>query len=182
MDDAEKAKYRADIYPMGKIPCLFADDNRMIPESSIIIEYLVNEHGSGLIPSDPSAARQTRFMDRMYDNYLNNPVATLLFQSWRPEDQRDQERIDQAQVWVDCSYRMMNKKLADNEWTMGEQFTMADCAAASPLFYAQQSAPFTDYPNIVAYWERLAARPSVSKRFDELSPYLEALKQRQAAA
>ena len=95
MDEAAKKAYR-EIYPIGKVPCLIADDGHMIPESTIIIEYLNQEHGANLIPADPTAARQTRFRDRMLDNYLSDAIGTLFFQNMRPEDQRDKERVDQA--------------------------------------------------------------------------------------
>ena len=92
-DDKVRSEYR-EFYPLGKIPLLKRDDGWIIPESSIIVEFLETKYPDAqqLIPSDPVLARQTRFMDRMNDLYLNDPVATLLFESWKPETEQDKAK------------------------------------------------------------------------------------------
>ena len=173
-EDAARAEYRK-VYPMGKVPLLMLDDGHLIPESSIIIEYLDSHFDSGprLIPSDPDESRRTRFKDRMQDQYLNESIITLVFESWKPESERSQEAIERARFRAGVIYDFMEKDLADKRWLMGSNFTLADCAAAPPLFYAQEHFPFTDRPNIAAYWKRLSARPSWQKVFAEMKPYLE---------
>ena len=66
--EPDARKRYLDIYPMGKIPMLMTGDDHMIPESSIIIEYLDGLGGPRLIPEDAEQARKTRFKDRMFDN------------------------------------------------------------------------------------------------------------------
>ena len=173
-DDAARAKYR-DIYPLGKVPLLVLDNGHLIPESSIIIEYLDTHFESGprLIPKDPEESRRTRFKDRMQDLYLNESVTTLIFESWKTEAERNAEGMEKARFRAGVLYDFMEKDLADKRWLMGSEFSMADCAAAPPLFYAQEHFPFNDRPNITAYWKRLSARPSWQKVFEEVKPYLE---------
>jgi glutathione S-transferase len=51
-------------------------------------------------------------------------------------------------------------------------FTMADCAAAPALFYANEVAPFGDkHPGAQRYLERLAARPCFMRVLAEAEPY-----------
>src|SRR5688572_8045199 len=77
------AEYRA-LYPLGKVPLLVLDDGTQIGESTIIIEYLNSAAGrSALIPSEASAALRTRQLDRICDLYVNDPMATILFDSWK---------------------------------------------------------------------------------------------------
>ena len=181
MDEAAKKAYR-EIYPIGKVPCLIADDGHMIPESTIIIEYLNQEHGANLIPADPTAARQTRFRDRMLDNYLSDAIGTLFFQNMRPEDQRDKERVDQANFHASTMYAYLEGDLANKTWIMGDEFSLADCAAFPPLFYAPKLAPFAGNANIEAYWKRLAARPSIVKVMEMAMPAIQAFQQAQEQA
>jgi glutathione S-transferase len=55
---------------------------------------------------------------------------------------------------------------------MGEEFTMADCAAAPALFYADRVAPFGDtLGNVAAYLRRLKQRPSFARALEEAKPY-----------
>ena len=176
-DADQRAAYR-EIYPLGKIPLLVLDDGHMIPESSIIVEYLDThfDGGTRLIPADPDEAREVRFQDRMLDLYLNEPVTTLLFQSWKPEDERDPERIERARETLAAIYRFMNGNLAKNTWSNGDAFTMADCAAAPPLSYAREVAPFDEHANIVAYYQRLCSRDSYAGVAAAGKPYLESMR------
>jgi len=175
-DETKRKEYRK-IYPLGKIPLLIRDDGWTIPESTIIIEYLEGHFDTGtrLIPRDVDRARQTRFFDRMYDLYLNDPVVTLLFESWKPEANRNSEAIERARFRAGVMYDYMDRHLGNGQWTLGEEFTMADCAAAPALLYAQRVFPFEERKNIRAYWERLSARPSWKRVLAEAEPYLKAL-------
>ena len=176
-DDEERERFRA-VYPLGKIPLLVLDDGHQIPESSIIVEYLDTEFGGGprLIPGDPTLSRQTRFHDRMLDLYLNQSVSNLVFESWKREDERDAQTIERARFHIGVMYDFMESRLADRTWLMGDDFTLADCAAAPPLFYAQEQHPFTDRPNIAAYWSRLQSRPSWQANAAEMKPHLDMLR------
>lgn len=174
-DDQVRAEYR-EFYPLGKIPLLKRDDGWIIPESSIIVEFLDTEYpdAHSLIPSDPTLARQTRFMDRMNDLYLNDSVATLLFESWKPNEEQDKAKIEGAQALLTTMYEYMNKNLAGKEWLV-EDFSMADCAAAPALLYAQQVFPFTGNAEIERYWQNLSQRESIAAVFAHAQPYIDNL-------
>jgi glutathione S-transferase len=182
MDEAEREAFRK-IYPLGKIPFVVLDDGYWLPESSIIVEYLDThfDNGPKLIPDDPNASRQVRFKDRMYDLYLNDSIGSLIFESWKPESQRNQELIERSRFRIGVMYDFMEKNLQNQTWTHGEAFTLADCAAAPPLFYAQKIAPFDDRADIVAYWQRLEKRASIRRVLDEVAPHLAMLEERQSA-
>lgn len=174
------SKYR-EIYPMGKVPLLLDDDEHMVPESSIIIEYIDKMAEPTLIKGDADQSRKIRFKDRMYDLYLNESVTTLLFQNMKPEDQRDQSRMATAQSRIDVMYMFMESEFEKQPFSSGNEFSLSDCAAAAGLFYAEQQAPFADRPNLQRYWERLKSMPSVQRVHAEAAPYLEALMKQQAA-
>ena len=178
--DPEVASGFREIYPMGKIPLLI-DDEHMVPESSIIIEYLDNMAAPALISGDADQSRKIRFKDRMYDLYLNESVTTLLFQNMKPEDQRDPDRIAKAKSQIDVMYMFMESEFEKQPFSSGDEFSLSDCAAAAGLFYAEQQAPFSDFPHIQRYWERLKSMPSVQRVHQEAAPYLEALMKPQAA-
>ena len=152
MDEQAKMEFR-ELYPIGKIPLLILDDGHPIPESSIIIEYLSSiSNDIKLISDDPTEARKTRFLDRMYDLYLNNPIGTKFFELRKPEVQQSQKILDDCDEKINIMYKNMENNLSDKTWNRGEMFTLADCAAIPPLFYAQQVAPFKDNAVIQAYW------------------------------
>ena len=162
----------AKINPIGKVPFLKPSDDWMVPESTSIIEYLEDKFPETprLIPaSGGDAARQVRFMDRMSDLYYNDQITELLFQKidFRPQDE---QRAARARKYAAMTYSYWDERLASQPWLCGDSFTMADCAAIPPMFYAQNAAPFADYPNVVAYWQRAQERPSYAKVKAEFEP------------
>lgn len=174
---AANAEYRK-IYPLGKVPLLVDEqEDLFIPESSIIIEYLESEYpdqGTTLIPHDKTAARRVRFKDRMYDLYVNASISTLYFESIKPADKQNVEAVSKAKATLDIMYGFMEQSLAKDQFAQGDSFSMADCAAFPGLFYAQKLYPFSDRPNISAYFGRLMQRDSVKKLLAELLPALSA--------
>ena len=180
MDPDSRAKYREE-YPLGKIPCLQQEDGHIIPESSIIIEYIDPMAEPTLIKGDADETRRIRFKDRMFDLYLNDPVVTLLFQGMKPENEKDPERIEKAEFHIATMYSFMENEFGNQPYANGEEFLMSDCAAAPGLFYAEQVAPFAEHENISAYWERLKSRPSIQRTHEEAAPILEAMFAKDAA-
>ncbi len=174
MDEADRKKYR-ELYPLGKVPLLTLDDGYMIPESTIIIEYLETHYDNEprLIPEDPDGARQVRFKDRMIDLYLNESVNALIFQSWKPEEKQDQELIKKSHFRINVMYKFLNEVIDEEGWIHGKDFTLADCAAAPVLFYAKKFSPFDEHSKIKAYAERLHARDSYQRILKDAGPYLE---------
>ena len=180
MDPDANAAYR-ETYPLGKIPCLALENGHLIPESSIIIEYIDDMAGPALIAGDATATRQIRFKDRMLALSLTATVTALLFQGIKPEAERDQEKIDRANSQIDTIYDFMEKELDRQPFAAGNEFSMADCAAAPALFYARQVAPFEARDNISAYWDRLSERDSVKKTQEEAAPAIAAFMAQSAA-
>lgn len=67
---------------------------------------------------------------------------------------------------------MIEQQLSDKTWATGEAFSLADCAAAPELFFADIVEPFSaTHPHAAAYFERLVARPSVKRVIAEAQPY-----------
>ena len=175
MDPAGKAAYE-EVYELGKIPLLIGENERMVPESSIICEYLEQTfpQSPSLFPAEPTACREARFKDRMCDLYLNDAIANLWFESRKPADKKDSELIAKSEKNLDFMYARMDGFLADNAYIAGDEFTIADCSAVAAMFYAQNMYPFADYANIAAYYERCKQRQSYQQVLEELLPALAA--------
>ncbi len=168
LEDAGAAEERAALWPFGKFPVL-VDDGRVIAESSIIIEHLELYHAGAvrLLPEDRKAALKIRFMDRFFDNHVMTPVQKAVSAALRGEDAREE-----AAQALETAYGWLETKLAGRTWAAGEAFSIADCAAAAALFYADwvhRIAP--DFPVLRAYRSRLLARPSFARAVEEARPY-----------
>jgi len=149
--------------------------DRTVPESSIIIEYLAQHYPgpSQLVPADAELARQTRLRDRFFDLYVNVPMQKLVTDKLRPAGKNDPYGVDDAKKLLQTALGMIDHDMATKTWVMGDGFTMADCAAAPPLFYANMLMPFgTTHKNAARYLDRLMKRPSFARAVEEAQPYL----------
>ena len=163
------------LWPIGKMPVLHDDvRDRTIPESTIIIEYLAQYYPGRieLVPADPDLARQTRLRDRFYDLYVHEPMQKIVGDRLRPTGKNDPHGVEHAKTQLRTSYGMIDQDMETKPWAMGDQFTLADCAAAPALFYADKVLPFGDtHRNVARYFERLMHRPSFARAVSEAQPY-----------
>jgi glutathione S-transferase len=175
MEEAGRAELNA-LWPVGKFPVLRDEArDRTVPESTIIIEYLAQHYPGkvALLPADPDRARETRLRDRFYDLHLHSPMQKLVGDRFRPEGQRDAFGVAEAKQQIETALGMIDREMASRRWAMGEAFTMADCAAAPPLFYVNMLLPFGEtHPQAAAYLRRLMERPAYARALEEAKPYL----------
>ena len=173
-DPASSAAFKK-VWPIGKFPVV-RDEARAktIPESSIIIEYL-DQHYPGpirLVPEDGDRARDTRLRDRFYDLHVHVHMQKIVGDRIRPADKKDPYGVEQARAQLAVGLSMVEENMATKTWAMGENFTMADCAAAPALYYANLVAPFAEtHKNTTAYLGRLLKRPSFARTVREAEPY-----------
>ena len=160
-------------WPLKRFP-LLVDAGRTIVEASIIIEHLGLHHPGPvkLLPDDAAAALEVRSMDRFFDNYISTPQQKIVFDSLRPEAERDAYGVTEARAMLDTAYAWLDQVMADREWATGDRFSLADCGAAPFLFYADWTHRIDpSFANVIAYRQRLLARPSFARAVDEARPY-----------
>ena len=172
-DDAATGAEFAALWPIRRFP-LLRDGERTVVESSIIIEYL-DRHYPGtapLIPVDADSALEARAMDRFFDHYVHTPQQKIVWDSLRPVADRDPYGVKEARAMLDTAYAWLDRKLAGRYWATGGDFSLADCAAAPALFYADWTHRIpASCTNLIAYRQRLLARPSFARAVDEARPY-----------
>jgi glutathione S-transferase len=162
------------LWPIGKFPVLEDVERGVtVPETSIILEYLDQRHGvlGRLLPSDLDRLRECRLRDRFYDLYVNVPMQKIVTDKLRPEKKGDPFGVEQAKAQLETAYAIADEWMREGPWAVGETFTMADCAAAPALFYANEVAPFAKYRHLAEYFARLLERPSFARVLAEAKPY-----------
>ena len=118
-------------------------------------------------------ALQTRLRDRFYDLYVHDPMQRIVGDRLRPAGKTDPYGVEAARAQLLKSYGMIDAEMAARTWAMGEAFTLADCAAGPPLFFANKLMPFGEsHRNLAGYFERLTKRPSFARSLAEAEPYM----------
>jgi glutathione S-transferase len=148
--------------------------DRTVAESTIIIEYLEAYYPgtTRFLPADAEHAWQTRMWDRFYDHYVQEPMQKIVTDRLRPAGKNDAYGVEQAKAQLHQAYAVIEQEMQAKAWMMGAAFTLADCAAAPALFYANTVAPFGEtHGKLTAYLGRLMARPSFARALNEAQPY-----------
>jgi glutathione S-transferase len=163
------------VWPVGKFPVL-QDGERIVPESTIIIDYLA-QHYPGpvkLVPDNATAALEVRAIDRFYDLHVHTHMQKIIGDRIRPEGKKDPHGVEHARDAMNTALAIAEKNMAARQWAAGDDFTLADCAAAPSLFYTDMViAPLAGpYPNLAAYLGRLKQRPSYARALAEAEPYM----------
>ncbi len=160
-------------WPLRKFP-LLVDGDRNIVETSIIIEYLQLVHAGpvSLLPADPIAALEVRFMDRYFDLHVMSVVQHAVEGALSGDAVKRSDGIALAAEKLERAYAWLESHLIGRTWAAATNFTLADCAAAPALFYADWTHRIAEtYPTLRAYRARLLQRPSFARAVEEARPY-----------
>ncbi len=171
VDQNSYAAFKA-LWPLAKFPVL-RDGKRVIPEASLIIEHLDSHHRGRVrfLPDDADAAAAVRLWDRVFDNYVMTPMTKIIADILRPADKRDAHGVGEARALLRTAYDMIEAQLGERAFIVGDNFSMADCAAAPSLYYAVRNEPLAaSHVATAAYLERLKQRPSFARVLVEAQP------------
>ena len=172
-DHPENQARIAALSPTGQFPALI-DGDREITQSNTVIEYLDLFHGNGrpMVPEEPREALDARMMTAVFDDYVNAPMQRIVGNALRREDERDPHGVSDAHAVLEQCYDWLESRMHAKEWAACGRFTIADCAAAPALFYADWVHPISErHVALTAYRARLLSRPSVARVVDEARPY-----------
>ena len=174
-EEASREAFRK-VWPILRFPVLRDElRGRTVPESSVIIEYLELHYPgrTALLPLGPQAALDVRERDRFFDLYLHVPTQKIITDRLRPDGGHDAIGVEQARAQLRTAYALLDEAMRERAWAAGDAFSMADCAAAPPLFYSAWAEPVDDFPHVAAYRQRLMERPSFARALREAEPYLQ---------
>jgi glutathione S-transferase len=107
----------------------------------------------------------------MFDEYVAQQLTKVVIDSLRPAGGGDPIGVEQAKAMIAKAFAIVENDLEEDGWALGSAFSLADCAAAPALFYANTVVPIAPYPKLAAYYHRLLARPSFARVVEEARPY-----------
>jgi glutathione S-transferase len=171
-DQPENSAEFARLSPFGQFP-LLVDDDGVVAESTCIIEHLDAHHpGEHRWIPDGELGHRVRFLDRVFDLRVMAPMQAVVFDAIRPEETRNPADRVLARERLETAYNWLEANLTEEPWAAGAAFTLADCAAAPSLFYADWVNEIGDgRPRLKAYRARLLAHPAAARAVDEARPY-----------
>ncbi|BEJ49398.1 glutathione S-transferase family protein [Aeromonas dhakensis] len=162
----------AALWPLKRFPVLL-DDGRCILESSTIVAHLQAHHPGPICLIPPGdAGLEVHMLDRVFDNYVMTPMQKVVLDALRPAADRDRYGVVEARELLDQIYLWLDQRLEGRHWIAGAGFTLADCAAAPSLFYADWAHEIpAGYGRLRAYRARLLSHPSIVRVVEEARPF-----------
>jgi glutathione S-transferase len=168
-EDPDASARLAELWPFAKFPTL-VDNGEVIPEATCIIEHLQSHYPTenAWIP-EGDLGRRVRFLDRFFDLYVQGNFQPAVNHAL---GKGDSQSAESGRKGLHVAYDWLQANLPDDGWAAGDSFTLADCAAAPALFYADWVEEIGGArPKVKAYRARLLAHPVVARAVEEARPY-----------
>jgi glutathione S-transferase len=148
------------VNPKGYVPTLVLDNGEVLTEGPAIVQWIADQNpSSGLAPA---AGTMARYHLMEWLNYITSEVHksySPLFNPALPDDEKNKVKEGLAK-----KYTYVNEQLAGKPYLMGEQFTVADAYLFTVTNWARiVKFDLTPYPNVLAFMDRVKARPKVQE-------------------
>lgn len=161
------AEYRASaewrrLNPVGKVPAMQDGDFTMF-ESGAMVQYLLDRYGNGRLQPRPGTEAHARYLQWSWfaEATLARPIGEIVNHR-RAFGEKGQipAVIDEMKSRVAVCVKALDEALAGRDYLLGADFSAADIMMGYSVMIADRFASLAEFPNVVAYWQRLSARPA----------------------
>jgi glutathione S-transferase len=156
------------VHPLGKSPVI-TDGDKTIAESGAIVEYLLDRYGNGRMRPKPGTDDHWKYVEWMHfaEGSAMTPLLLALYTSLLGDAASPlQPRVD-SEIANHLSY--MEACLGEREFFVGKELTGADIQL---LFILEAAGSrLAPYPRLVAYRDRMHARPAYARGIQKGGPY-----------
>jgi glutathione S-transferase len=150
-----------DLNPIGKLPALVLEDGTILVESNAILLHF--GEGTQWLPS-PGLQRTRVHEWLFFEQYSHEPyiaVARNLI-TWQQQKHLFQARLDECARKGAQALDVMERRLTDHSWLVGETPTIADLALFAYTHRADEGEfELVCWPGVTAWVSRVAALPGV---------------------
>jgi len=162
------------LHPLGTAPVI-EDDGLLLAESAAITEYIILKHGDGRLrlgPEHPDFAAYLYWFH--FANGNLQPVMGRLMIVGRVGLAADHPVQMAVQGRLDRVMALLEARLGAADYLAGEAFTAADIMSVFSLTTMRlfQPVDLLAYPNILAYLQRIGARPAYRRAMAKSDPDL----------
>jgi glutathione S-transferase len=165
------------LHPLGAAPVI-ADGDLLLAESAAIVEYIIARHGGGRLALGPD---HPDFAQYLYWFHFSNgnlqPVMGRAMIVRRLNLPADNPVLVSVQGRLTRVLKLVEARLAEADYFAGNEFTAADIMSVFSLTTMRYFMPvdLTPYPAILAYLQRIAARPAYQAAMAKGDPGMDLL-------
>jgi len=150
--------------PLGRVPVLILDDNTILFDSRVIVEYLDNlAPNNRLIPPPGRERIVVRRWEALADGICDAAVGAVM-EGRRPATQQSAEWVGRQRATIARGLAACAEDLGEQAWCHGTAATLADIAVGVMLGYLTLRFPDIDWrgqhANLAKHYDKLMRRPS----------------------
>jgi glutathione S-transferase len=168
------------INPTGRIPALVLDDGTVLPESTVIAEYLEDRFPDPpLRPADPASRARMRVLVQLADHYLFPALHDLYPQVLDPKARDERVIADGLARLAPLHDQIAHFLPAAGPYALGAQLTLADCALFPIYFFATRVHqalgdvdPTASRPPLASWWKTVALHAAIQRVDAEMAKAL----------
>ena len=170
---AAPPEYKA-LHPAGTAPVI-TDGDLALGESGAVLDYIIGRYGNGRLAV---TAEQPNFADYLYWFHFANgsmmPSALIELVITMVTGRPDAPGSEQLRKRGDLAFDMVEQRLGVAAYFAGDDFTAADIMMHYPLTSMRRPVPrdISSYPNLLAYLQRIGARPAYQRAMAKADPGL----------
>jgi glutathione S-transferase len=170
--ETRTAEYRSTVNEMGEAPVL-VHGNKKLTQSGVILLYLAERSGKFLPRGENERLEALRWI--IFDNQkLNGILATYRFLHALAKTPGDPAVMKFLKGRADSALRILDTRLADRTYVLGDEPTIADLSLVAYLYYPAEEFGFdiaAEYKNIGAWLGRIKAMPRWGHPYDLMPGY-----------
>jgi glutathione S-transferase len=146
------------VNPLGYVPVLELDDGTKLTEGPAIVQYIADKvPGKNLAPPAGSIER-TRLQSWL--NFVSSELHKGFSPLFNPTMPEEAKKIFRERLATRFAH--LDKHLADNDYLMGKEFSVADAYLFTISNWAARvDVDLAPFANVLAYRKRVGARPAV---------------------
>jgi len=157
-----------EVHPLGKSPVI-TDGGKAIAESGAIVEYLIDRYANGRLKPARGTDDYWKYVEWMHyaEGSAMFPLLMALFLGFLGDAGEPLRPHVDAQIALHLSY--MESGLGGRRFFVGDDLTGADIQL---LFVVEAAGNrLAPYPGLVAYRDRMHARPAYQRAIEKGGPY-----------
>lgn len=149
------------VNPKGAVPALRMDDGEVLTEGAVIVQYVADQAGNTSLA--PAAGTKERLKVQEWLNYIASELHKGFAPLFNPATPDAYKTIVKEQN-LPKQFKYLDAALAGKDYLMGKTFTVADAYLFTILNWRHMhKIDISAYKNLVAYVDRVAARPKVKE-------------------
>ena len=148
------------VNPKGAVPALRLDDDHVLTENAVILQYLADQKPGSELAIPPEGIERYRLLERL--NFIATEIHKGFGPLWNPATPDSFKEATRELLGKKFDY--LQQQIGDGPYILGDRFSILDAYAFAVLNWTgMHSIDINRWPGLAAYLQRVGSRPAVQE-------------------